>query len=235
MQSLSVTAPAAPDERGEIENLKIKLEERRRELTELQKEFREFKARYAQIAGSGLAELAEVEREIRRAEARLVGKPEEDEQPEAAEEETESSELLPVKKALRRLFWSVAKVFHPDHAADDAEAQRRHHVMAEASRAYREGDADSLHTLLDDAEVRSYCAAPPSQTEVDDLPAQRFRLKEEIRTVEFGIKRITQDHLYLIKLKADEEAEHGRDALLAVSERTRRQIVKARRRLEHLS
>jgi len=56
-----------------------------------------------------------------------------------------------------------------------------------------------------------------------------------LRTVEFGLKRIKQDGVYRIKVPADEEAKQGRDALAAMAERTDRQIVKARRRLAHLS
>ncbi|MCA1614526.1 MAG: hypothetical protein LC800_10420, partial [Acidobacteria bacterium] len=137
--------------------------------------------------------------------------------------------------SLRRLFWSVAKLFHPDHAASAGEAARRHSIMAEASRAYREGDVDSLHTLLGDDELRSYCAAPHGDDGEADIASRLVNLKEELRTVEFGIKRVKQDGLYRLKLAADEAAGGGRDSLAEMSERIGRQIAKARRRLEHLS
>jgi hypothetical protein len=60
-------------------------------------------------------------------------------------------------------------------------------------------------------------------------------LKEELRTVEFGIKRTRQDGLYRLKLAADEEAAAGRDALAQQAERLDRQIVKARHRLANLT
>jgi hypothetical protein len=68
----------------------------------------------------------------------------------------------------------------------------------------------------------------------EDLQDKLLSLKEELRTVEFGIKRLTQDGLYRIKLAADEEATHGRDALAEEAKRIGRQIVKARHRLTNL-
>src|ERR671914_2047280 len=60
----------APDAAAEAERLAALLEERRAGLSALQEEFREFKERYARTVGGRLAELAEVEADIRRAEAR---------------------------------------------------------------------------------------------------------------------------------------------------------------------
>src|SRR5215208_4134684 len=120
------TTPAnekAPDAAAEAERLAALLGERRAELTALQEEFREFKERYARTVGGRLAELAEVESEIRRAEARLAGL----EEDEAGSEEGRpdfhgtAPSAAPGKSGLRKLFWSVARMFHPDHAADEEE------------------------------------------------------------------------------------------------------------------
>jgi hypothetical protein len=107
--------------------------------------------------------------------------------------------------------------------------------MAEASRAYREGDVESLHTLLGDEELQFFCTGAQGKDDPEDLASQLIALKEELRTVEFGIRRIRQDGLFQLKLSVDEEAKAGRDALGAQAERINRQIAKARRRLEHLS
>ena len=228
------TRDAPPDPAGEITRLEALLAERKAELIALQEELRAFKTRYTHVVGSRLAELAEVEREIGRAEERRLGI-------EAAPDDggddaapAESAAARPVQTSLRRLFWSVAKMFHPDHAASEGEAARRHTIMAEAGRAYREGDVESLHTLLGDEDLRYYCAAPHDDTELDDA-ARFLNLKEELRTVEFGIKRVRQDGLYRLKVTADEAAAAGRDSLTEMAERIGRQIEKARRRLEHLS
>ena len=230
----TATRDAPADPAGEAARLEVLLAERKAELVALQEELREFKTRYTSVVGSRLAELADFERELRRAEERRLGL-------EAGGDDGddggpgESAEARPVKTSLRRLFWSVAKMFHPDHAASEREAERRHSIMAEASRAYREGDVDSLHTLLGDEELRSYCAAPHGDEGEVDMASRLINLKEELRTVEFGIKRVRQDGLYRLKLSADEAAAAGRDSLAEMAERIGRQIEKARRRLAHLS
>ena len=230
----TTTRDAPPDPAGEAARLEALLAERKAELVALQEELRAFKTRYTSVVGSRLAELAEVEREISRAEERRLGVEAADED-ELEGEPEESAEARPVKTSLRRLFWSVAKMFHPDHAASGREAERRHSIMAEAGRAYREGDVESLRTLLGDDELRSYCAAPHGDEGDVDIASRLINLKEELRTVEFGIKRVRQDGLYRLKLAADEAAAGGRDSLAEMAERIGRQIEKARRRLEHLS
>jgi hypothetical protein len=236
MQSLSLHQSASAGEplnlTVEVARLESSLAERRNELTALQEEFHEFKTRYTQTIGARLAELAEIERAIREAEASLLG----------VEVEAEDESAEPVQAAspaqaggIRKLFWAVAKMFHPDHAADESEARRRHTVMAEASRAYREGDVESLHTLLGDEELQFFCTTMQAQDDPEDLAGRLVTLKEELRTVEFGIKRIRQNGLYQLNIKVDEEALNGRDALSTQAESIDRQIVKARYRLAHLS
>lgn len=237
LQRRPAAADAPADPALEVGRLEALLAERRAELSALQDEFREFKARYARTVGARLAELAEVEREIRRAESRLLGV---DEDESGAEEESSGFyEPQPTafegKTGLRKLFWSVARLFHPDHASDEAEARRRHAIMAEASRAYSDGDAESLHTLLGDEQLQFYCASAQRDEGPQDLAARLLDLKEELRTVEFGIKRLRQDRLYRLMLEAAEESARGRDTLAQLAESISRKITKARNRLAHLS
>ena len=227
----------APDAAAEAERLAALLEERRAELSSLQEEFREFKERYARTVGGRLSELAEVEAEIRRAEARLAGLEEDESSDEEGRPDFEGTapSAAPGKGGLRKLFWSVARMFHPDHAADEEEARRRHRIMAEASRAYRDGDVESLSTLLDDEQLQSYCASAAHDEVPEDAAARLVYLKEELITIEFGIKRLKQDRLYHLMLSAAEEARHGRDALAQQAASLTRKIAKARNRLAHLS
>jgi hypothetical protein len=240
MQSLDLheTArhSAPPDLELEITKLEDHLSKRRAELVALQEEFRDFKTRYTSIVGSRLAELGEIERSIKEAEARLfdLEMEAEDDGPNSVGEEKPHAPASG-KTALRKLFWSVARLFHPDHAADEVEAKRRHEVMAEASRAYQAGDVESLNTLLGDEQLQFFCTTQGAEEQDEDLTSRLLRLKGELSTVEFGIKRLRQDGLYRLKLKVDEDASHGRDALSMMAENIDRQIIKARRRLEHLA
>jgi len=220
----------------EIKRIEGLLLQRRDELTTLQEELRQFKAHYTQVVGSRLAELNEIERAVKEAEERALGiEIAEDEEDWDDSDNPQATPTIPVKSSLRKLFWSVAKVFHPDHAGDEKEARRRHSIMAEASRAYREGDVDGLHNLLGDEQLKFYCAGTHAggDNDPEDLADKLVSLKEELRTVEFGTKRIKLDSLYRLKFSVDEEARQGRDTLAEMEERIKRRIVKARRRLEH--
>ncbi|HVF41948.1 MAG TPA: hypothetical protein VM936_03000 [Pyrinomonadaceae bacterium] len=230
----SSAARAAVDPAAEVERLEALLEGRRAELSALQEEFRAFKSRYAEAVGGPLAELAEVEQEIRRAEARMLGLDAD------ADEDAPSHFFEPApapgKTGLRKLFWSVARMFHPDHASDEGEARRRHTIMAEASRAYRDGDVESLSTLLGDEQLQSYCASSSSREDGPETAAARLvSLKEELVTIEFGLKRLRQDRLYHLMLSSAEESRQGRDQLAQMADAVRRKIVKARNRLANIS
>jgi hypothetical protein len=231
------TVPSNESPAAEAGRLSALLEERRAELSALQDEFREFKERYARTVGARLVELAEVEAEIRRAEARLAGLEEEEPAEDEGRPDFEGTapSAAPGKGGLRKLFWSVARMFHPDHAADEEEARRRHAIMAEASRAYRDGDVESLSTLLEDEQLQSFCASSAREEVPEDDAARLVYLKEELITIEFGLKRLRQDRLYHLMLSAAEDARHGRDALAAQAATLTRKIAKARNRLAHLS
>lgn len=229
----SSAARAAVDPAAEVERLESLLEERRAKLCELQEEFRAFKSRYAEVVGGPLAELAEVEQEIRQAEARMLGL--EDDPEEGVPSSFFDATPAPGKTGLRKLFWSVARMFHPDHAADEDEARRRHTIMAEASRAYRDGDVESLSTLLGDEQLQSYCASSSRDDEPEDAASRIINLKEELVTIEFGIKRLRQDRLYHLMLSSAEESRQGRDQLAQLADTVRRKIVKARNRLTNIS
>ena len=241
MQSLSLqtsnaAAGDAPDLAQEVARLEALLVERRAELTALQEDLRVFKARYARTVGRFLSELEEIERAVKEAEARRLGLEREDEEDAARAAFDEPSPAKPVVAAsLRKLFWSVARMFHPDYATDEAQARQRHKIMAEASRAYREGDVESLHSLLGDEQLQFYCASASNGDDDEDLAARLLNLKEDLRTIEFGLKRTRQESLYRLKQQVDAEAAAGRDALADQSVRLQRHIVKARCRLEHLS
>jgi hypothetical protein len=246
MQSVTLH-PAAhakepPDPAREAARLKALLDTRRAELTTLQDGLRDFKTRYAATVGSRLAELAELERAIRLAETRTLGVEHADDANDDDEAAGDGAHAtVAIKATLKNLFWSVAKLFHPDHAADDAEARRRHSIMAEASRAYQEGDVESLNTLLADEDLQLYCATPhagegeESGDGAVDLGARIQSLKEELLTIEFGIKRAKQDRLYRLMRETDEAAAAGRDRLADEAQRLDRKLVKTRNRLAHLS
>jgi hypothetical protein len=234
---LSRTRNSSTFVEDEIARVEALLAERNEELTTLQEELQTFRASYTQVIGSLLAELAEVESAIKEAEARMLGIEHDDEEESytASVDAHDESGML-ARTGLRKLFWSVARMFHPDHAADEEEAKRRHRIMAEASRAYQEGDVESLHSLLGDEQLQAYCAGSShAPDKIEEMAGRLLGLKEQLRTTEFGIKRLKQNSLYRLKLKVEEEGASGRDVLGEEAHSIRRKIAKARKRLAHFS
>jgi len=62
-----------------------------------------------------------------------------------AEQEGGKREPFTPSENLKKLYREVAKRVHPDLATEESERQRRHELMAEANRAYAEGDEARLH------------------------------------------------------------------------------------------
>jgi hypothetical protein len=234
---LSRTRNSSTHVEDEIARVSALLAERSDELTFLQEDLQTFRASYTQMIGGLLAELAHIEEAIKEAEARVLGI-EDASEPEDESDSTSNDvglASMPLKIGLRKLFWSVARMFHPDHAADEEEAKRRHRIMAEASRAYTDGDIESLNSLLGDEGLQAYCAGSHAPDGLEEIASRLLSLKEQLRTVEFGIKRLKQNSLYRLKLKVEEERTLGRDVLGEEAGSIRRKIVKARKRLAHFS
>jgi hypothetical protein len=236
---LSRTRNSSTHVEDEIARAEAMLLQRSDELTMLQEELQAFRASYTQIIGGLLAELALIDEAIKEAEARTLGiehaLESEEESSSTSNDDEADSNAMPARIGLRQLFWSVARIFHPDHAADEEEARRRHRIMAEASRAYKEGDIESLNSLLGDEGLQAYCAGSHAPDGIEDMASRLLGLKEQLRTIEFGIKRLKQNSLYRLKLKVEEERALGRDVLGEEADGIRRKIVKARKRLAHFS
>ena len=58
------------------------------------------------------------------------------------------------KIALKALYREVAKRVHPDLTSDEADRRRRQTLMAEANRAFQQGDVQRLARILEDSQAR---------------------------------------------------------------------------------
>lgn len=240
MQSLvlrsSLVESATPDVKLEIARYMLLVFEKREELSALQSEFRQFKTRYAQIVGRPMAELAEIEAAIRMAEEKSLGI--ENETTEDAHESNEAAHdfyrASPQRNSLRNLFRRVARSFHPDHARDVEESARRHQIMVEAGRALEDGDEESLYALLGGTQMRAACVETSPEDE-QNLTRKLFKLQEELNTLEFGVTRLKRERLYVLMRSCEAASAQGRDLLAEMRRDAERKILKARRRLEHLS
>lgn len=136
---------------------------------------------------------------------------------------------------LRRLFRELARLVHPDRASDAEDRERRHEFMAEATRAYRHGDAELIERLLE--QWRG------NETTVNDatLTAHHARLDRRIRwtryrmaTLDARMARINATAIAGL-MRRDEAARlEGRDLVLEMSRRVHEELSEAKRDLRRV-
>jgi hypothetical protein len=166
----------------ELELLQAELAERELFLMNLRAELFAFEGQYLRQVGTLYAELDEWNAKI----AEQLAEEEDTEESRSAAtqarmhaEESDSAvhgEAAKVRTftpsaELRALYREVERRVHPDLATDEADRQRREHLMAQVNAAYQRGDAEALRRILEDYEgspesVRGLPGAQPSETRV---------------------------------------------------------------------
>jgi len=216
--------------------LEALLVERRAEMARLHQEVTAFKVRYRHEVGRLHDQLDELELAIADAELGEINKKLKDEgassSSTAAGAAADPAPRL-TSDAVRKLFRDVAKVIHPDLAADPHARDRRHRLMVEANRAYALGDEGRLRSILD-AWERS-----PEAIVGTDAEAERQRLLRRITQIDEELEGYAKDRAELLespiwKLKAmvDEAASRGKDLVGDMVKRLKRDILAARNRLD---
>lgn len=136
---------------------------------------------------------------------------------------------------VRKLFRDVAKAIHPDLTRDEGARDRRHSLMIEANRAYAQGDEEQLRWILQ-AWERS-----PEAVQGSDAGAMRARLERRIAQVEEQLEALASDLAALqdspswkLKAMVDEATARGKDLVVDMVRRLKRDIMVATNRLDAL-
>lgn len=251
MQERALVRRPSPGERALararalLEVMRTRLTAREREMEELRAEYEAFERRYHARVGVHVAELERLEAEVAGATARLhddAGPP-----VTAARARRGALVATPFEADraraaargdgdLRTLYRAVARRLHPDFAADERDRERRTRLMAEANRAYAEGDAACLQALLDDWDV-----APDTRTD-DGVAAAIARVEraiarvvERLRAVAAEAVTIRRSELWLLRAEAAELARQGRDFLAELADEQQAGIALARKQLAALA
>jgi hypothetical protein len=132
---------------------------------------------------------------------------------------------------LRALYREVAKRVHPDLATDEADRQKREHLMAEANAAYQRGDADALRRILEENESRSVRGAGIAADLVRAIRQIR-QVTNRLSQIELEIASLIDSDTAKLRAKADAARAEGRDLLTEMAEDVKRRIDVARRRFE---
>src|SRR5262249_4354554 len=131
----------------------------------------------------------------------------------AIERSTRPLDFTP-SDVLKRLYREIAKRIHPDLATNESERAKRNQLMAEANRAYENGDEARLPAILDEWETS------PDAITGDSVGAELVRTIRKIHQVQARLARLqidiaalTRSELAVLKVRADSERTRGSDLL----------------------
>ena len=235
--------------KAELSVLEAELSQRELELATFQGEMHAFERRYLHIVGVRYAELDEIEARIAEALARQNAKDhnarqraadarakaqESAEATGAARQEKQQTDFTP-SDSLKKLYREIAKRIHPDLTTNERERARRNEVMAEANRAYEQGDEARLRQILDEWE------SSPDTVKGEGAGAELVRVIRKVHQVqtrlsaiEVNLTGLKGSELYQMKKQVEEATAEGRDLLREMADRVGREIEDARIQLSKL-
>ena len=234
---------------SELAEFETELAQRELDLATLQAELSAFEARYLRIVGVRYAGLDDIEAQIAEAQRELNPNDSKAQEQAAqaraqAKESAEATgvsqepklEIFKPSEDLKRLYREVAKRMHPDLAVDEKERLRRQKLMADANRAYEEGDEAKLQAILAEWE-----SSPESvkgvgtAAELVRVIRKIAQVEKRLRAIEIEIAQLEESDLHKLKTKAAEAEDEGRDLLAEMASRVDEQIALAKRELEEIT
>lgn len=233
----------------ELADLEKELVERELQLTGSRAELADFERLYLKTVGVLYAELDEIEARIAELIARQNPSNEgaQDTAQQARRKATESHSAvgdaaLEVSKnfraspELKNLYREVARRIHPDLAASEADRARRQRFMAQANRAYEEGDEARLKAILEEYENS------PDTVVGDGIGAELVRVirkiaqvRRRLAEIEGELKLFMQLELMELKNRVEEGRTQGHDILAEMAKAVGLRIDEARIELNRLS
>src|SRR5208283_936332 len=131
-----------------------------------------------------------------------------------AELEAKETIRFSPSSSLKSLYREVARRIHPDLAVDDADRAKRQKLMAEANRAYENGDEAKLRAILEEYES-SPEAVFGEGTGVDLVRVIRkiAQVKRRLVEIQAETDQIRTSDLFELRKKVDEGTKQGRDVL----------------------
>jgi hypothetical protein len=260
--STEVVRQVLPEEwelkRKEIELTRYEttLAQRELELATFNAELHLFQARYLKILGGLYSRLDDLEAKIAEKQARLNPKSREARKKAAearAQAEESAKEAQSARKSsrdsktdpqyhfkptenLKKLYREVAKRIHPDLAADEKQRIQHQQLMAEANRAYEDGDEVRLRAILHQWE------SSPESVPGDECGAKLVRVirkiaqvKARLRTIDIEFLKLKESSLYQLKIKVEEYETKGRDLLAEMAVFMSQKIMEAEQRLQNVT
>ncbi|MFL5793146.1 MAG: hypothetical protein ACJ742_01810 [Actinomycetes bacterium] len=239
--------------RAQLQVLARRLLERERELAAFRNELHAFETTYRKALGSRYARLDELADRLDETAAPADDpdglSPEDDGPAERypgqglpggqnwawgeREPDKEPERRAVVGEDAKRLFRQLARLIHPDLAADPQERERRTNLMVAANDAYEQGDVAALERLLEE-----WHASPEAVTG-RGTAAELERTLRRIAQVEVGMRRIDEELAELeasamgwLRRRVEKADREGWDLLAHMVRELDRQIGEAQLELE---
>jgi len=216
----------AKEKEKELLGLEAELAQSELDLATLVNELAVFEANYLRAVGARYAELDAIKARLAALRARQIPADEQvQEQAREAQARAEESAReaaghrdMPEEPAftpsddLKSLYRKLAKRLHPDLATDEAERERRHHLMAEVNRAYKNGDEARLREIFAETELGAQPAAEKGWHDVlAGLVLKLERARQRIDAVKKEITALRESAIYRLHERARQAEKEGRD------------------------
>ncbi|MBU2623648.1 MAG: molecular chaperone DnaJ [Proteobacteria bacterium] len=250
-----ITRSKTPEEQefsrklSELDELETELAQRELDLATFQAELHTFETRYLRTVGARYAELDEIQAQIAEAETQIKPKDKKIQEQAAqarakAKESAQAAwiteepreEKFKPSESLKKLYRELAKCIHPDLAVDEKERLRRQKLMADANRAYEEGDEVKLKAILAEWE------SSPESVKGEGIAVDLVRVirkiaqvKKRLGTIETEIAHLGKSDLYKLKTKAEKAEDVGRDLLAEMALRVDKEVVLASKCLTEMT
>ncbi len=230
--------------RDELALLRVQLAERELCLANLRAELGALEGRYLRQVGVLYAELdewnarlAELTAEEKRTEearsAATQARAHAEESHAAAHGEAANAKEFAPSAELKSLYRELAKRVHPDLAIDEADRKQRERLMAEANRAYQNGDAEALRRILHEYE------SSPDSIRGTGVAADLVRVLRQLKQVRNRLAQIEEEitglegsEIATLQAKAEDASRKGRDLLAEMAADVQGRINVARRQYD---
>jgi hypothetical protein len=226
--------------REELAQLQVQLADRELYVANLRAELAAFEGKYLRQVGVLYAELDEcnaklaelLAEESRTEEARSaasMARAQATESRAASHGEAAEAKEFATSPELKSLYRELAKRVHPDLAIDEADRKLRERLMAEANRAYQNGDAEALRRILHEYESSpdSVCGTGVAADLVRVL-RQLKQVRNRLAQIEEEVTGLEGSEIATLQAKAEDASRKGRDLLAEMAADVQGRINAAR-------
>jgi hypothetical protein len=147
-----------------------------------------------------------------------------------SEQEPRSFEASP---KLKRLYRDVARRVHPDLTSDRDDRAKRQQLMADANRAYEQGDESRLEKILTAYEhsPEAFHGDGPG-AELVRVIRRVSQVRGRLAGIEAELQGLLRSDLYHLKIRVDEAEKTGHNVLQDMISKVDEQIELAKKRLD---